>query len=71
VVRAAAGLDHDRRGARHRDRVESRIRARGFFRGIFFFPVMLSPVVVAMTWVWLLQRDGALNGISPRREFPR
>jgi len=40
-----------------------RIRARGFFRGIFFFPVMLSPVVVAMTWVWLLQRDGALNGI--------
>jgi alpha-1,4-digalacturonate transport system permease protein len=40
-----------------------RIRARGFFRGIFFFPVMLSPVVVAMTWLWLLQRDGALNGI--------
>lgn len=39
------------------------IRARGFFRGIFFFPVMLSPVVVAMTWVWLLQRDGALNGL--------
>jgi alpha-1,4-digalacturonate transport system permease protein len=39
------------------------IRARGFFRGVFFFPVMLSPVVVAMTWVWLLQRDGALNGI--------
>ena len=40
-----------------------RIRARGFFRGIFFFPVMLSPVVVAMTWLWLLQRDGALNGV--------
>ncbi|APV52251.1 sugar ABC transporter permease [Betaproteobacteria bacterium GR16-43] len=40
-----------------------RIHARGFFRGIFFFPVMLSPVVVAMTWVWLLQRDGALNGV--------
>ena len=39
------------------------IRGRGFFRGIFFFPVMLSPVVVAMTWVWILQRDGALNGI--------
>jgi alpha-1,4-digalacturonate transport system permease protein len=39
------------------------IRARGFFRGVFFFPVMLSPVVVAMTWVWLLQRDGAVNGI--------
>ena len=33
------------------------IRARGFFRGVFFFPVMLSPVVVAMTWLWLLQRQ--------------
>ena len=39
------------------------IRARGFFRGVFFFPVMLSPVVVAMTWLWVLQRDGALNGV--------
>ena len=40
-----------------------RIRARGFWRGVFFFPVMLSPVVVAMTWLWLLNRDGALNGL--------
>ena len=46
------------------------IRARGFFRGIFFFPVMLSPVVVAMTWVWLLQRDGALNGLLASAGFP-
>lgn len=36
---------------------------RGFFRGVFFFPVMLSPVVVALTWQWILQRNGALNGI--------
>ncbi|AJY47816.1 sugar ABC transporter permease [Martelella endophytica] len=36
---------------------------RGFFRGVFFFPVMLSPVVVAYTWQWILQRNGALNGI--------
>jgi alpha-1,4-digalacturonate transport system permease protein len=48
-----------------------RIRARGFFRGIFFFPVMLSPVVVAMTWVWLLQRDGALNGVLGAFGFER
>ena len=48
-----------------------RIRARGFFRGIFFFPVMLSPVVVAMTWVWLLQRDGALNGMLGAFGFER
>ena len=47
------------------------IRARGFFRGIFFFPVMLSPVVVAMTWVWLLQRDGALNGMLGMIGFAR
>ncbi len=47
------------------------IRARGFFRGIFFFPVMLSPVVVAMTWLWLLQRDGALNGVLGSFGFER
>ena len=39
------------------------IKGRGFFRGIFFFPVMLSPVVVALTWQWILQRNGALNGL--------
>lgn len=39
------------------------IRGRGFFRGVFFFPVMLSPVVVALTWQWILQRHGALNGL--------
>ena len=43
--------------------LNKRIRGRGFFRGVFFFPVMLSPVVVAMTWVWVLQKDGALNGL--------
>ena len=38
-----------------------RIRARGFFRAVYFFPVLLSPVVVALTWKWILQRDGLLN----------
>jgi len=37
------------------------IRARGFFRGIFFFPTMLSPVVVALIWKWILQGNGILN----------
>ncbi len=37
------------------------IRARGFFRGVFFFPVLLSPVVVALIWKWILQRNGVLN----------
>ena len=38
-----------------------RIRARGFFRSVFFFPVLLSPVVVALIWKWILLRDGLLN----------
>ncbi|MCP4379822.1 MAG: sugar ABC transporter permease [Hyphomicrobiales bacterium] len=37
------------------------IRGRGFFRSVFFFPVLLSPVVVALIWKWILLRDGLLN----------
>ena len=39
------------------------IRARGFFRSVFFYPVLLSPVVVALIWKWILQREGLLNGL--------
>src|SRR5690606_10522039 len=28
---------------------------------VFFYPVLLSPVVVALIWKWILQRDGLLN----------
>ncbi len=38
-----------------------RIRGRGFFRSIYFYPVLLSPVVVALIWKWILQRNGVLN----------
>lgn len=38
------------------------IMARGFFRSVFFYPVLLSPVVVALIWKWILQQDGLLNG---------
>jgi len=38
-----------------------RIRGRGFFRAVYFFPVLLSPVVVALIWKWILLRDGILN----------
>jgi alpha-1,4-digalacturonate transport system permease protein len=34
---------------------------RGFFRSAFFYPVLLSPVVVALLWRWILQQDGLLN----------
>lgn len=37
------------------------IRGRGFFRAVFFFPVLLSPVVVGLIWRWILQREGLLN----------
>ena len=37
------------------------IKGRGFFRSVFFYPVLLSPVVVGLIWKWILQRDGVLN----------
>ncbi len=39
------------------------IRGRGFFRGVFFYPVLLSPIVVALIWKWILQENGALNAV--------
>jgi alpha-1,4-digalacturonate transport system permease protein len=40
-----------------------KIKARGFFRSVFFYPVLLSPIVVALIWKWILQENGLLNGI--------
>jgi len=40
-----------------------KIVARGFFRSVFFYPVLLSPVVVALIWKWMLQRDGVINAL--------
>jgi alpha-1,4-digalacturonate transport system permease protein len=40
-----------------------KLRARGFWRGVFFYPVLLSPVVVALIWKWILQREGVLNAM--------
>ncbi|MBM3134226.1 MAG: sugar ABC transporter permease [Chloroflexi bacterium] len=38
------------------------IRGRSFFRAMFFYPVLLSPVVVALIWKWILQyQNGLLN----------
>lgn len=38
-----------------------KIRGRGFWRAVYFYPVMLSPVVVAVIWDWILKRRGILN----------
>jgi alpha-1,4-digalacturonate transport system permease protein len=41
-----------------------KIRARAFFRSVFFYPVLLSPVVIALIWKWILQnQNGVLNSI--------
>lgn len=37
------------------------IMLRGFWRAIYFYPVMLSPVVVGIIWDWILKRRGILN----------
>ena len=39
------------------------IKGRAFFRSVFFYPVLLSPVVVALIWKWILQRFGLINGV--------
>jgi alpha-1,4-digalacturonate transport system permease protein len=44
--------------------LNGKIRARGFFRSVFFYPVLLSPVVVALIWKWILQQQyGILNSL--------
>ena len=47
------------------------MKARGFWRAVFFFPVLLSPVVVGLIWKWILQRDGVLNAILVGLGFDR
>ncbi len=37
------------------------ILGRGFWRSVFFYPVMLSPVVVGFLWTLILKRQGVLS----------
>jgi alpha-1,4-digalacturonate transport system permease protein len=39
------------------------IKWRGFFRSVYFYPCLLSPIVVGLIWKWILQDSGVLNGI--------
>ena len=41
--------------------VNKSLAGRGFWRAMFFYPVMLSPVVIANVWKWVLHRRGVLN----------
>lgn len=39
-----------------------KLRFRAFFRSVFFYPVLLSPVVIGLIWKWVLQYQyGVLN----------
>lgn len=41
-----------------------RFKGRAFFRGVFYFPYMLSGIVAGIIWVWLYDPQmGLLNGI--------
>jgi len=40
------------------------LRARGFFRGVIFFPVTISMVVIALIWSWMFSENyGIVNHI--------
>ncbi len=42
--------------------LNGKIILRGFFRSVFFYPVLLSPVVVALIWKWMLDYEsGVIN----------
>jgi alpha-1,4-digalacturonate transport system permease protein len=51
--------------------LNKKIRARGFFRSVYFYPVLLSPIVVALIWKWILQENGLLNGIITSLGFDK
>jgi alpha-1,4-digalacturonate transport system permease protein len=48
-----------------------KIRGRGFFRGVFFYPVLLSPIVVGLMWRWILQENGLLNSMIVSMGFDK
>lgn len=43
--------------------LNQQIPGRAFFRSVFFYPVLLSPVVVGFIWKFILQRNGLLDGM--------
>ncbi|WP_025159291.1 carbohydrate ABC transporter permease [Leifsonia aquatica] len=52
--------------------MNSTIRGRGFFRSIYFLPVVTSWVVVALVWKWLLApKNGVVNEILGALGLPQ
>lgn len=51
--------------------LNTKIRAKGVFRGAFFLPFLLSPAVVGLVWQWILQGDvGLLNVVLDSLNIP-
>lgn len=46
--------------------VDSKMPGMGFFRTVFFTPVVASMVVVALIWDWMLRSDGLVNFVLER-----
>ncbi|GAL15863.1 sugar transport system permease protein [Vibrio astriarenae] len=42
--------------------VNSKIRAKGFFRTAFYLPSILSSAAVTLIFIWFYQKNGYLNG---------
>ncbi len=52
--------------------LNQKVVLRGFFRSVFFYPVLLSPVVVALIWKWFLRFDnGLLNALLEQFGYDR
>ncbi|GAA1735368.1 sugar ABC transporter permease [Isoptericola hypogeus] len=43
--------------------VQPQIRAMGFFRSVYYSPVVASMVVVGLIWTWMLASDGVVNQV--------
>ncbi len=43
--------------------VEPKLRGMGFFRSVFYSPVVASMVVVGLIWTWMLASDGIVNQV--------
>jgi alpha-1,4-digalacturonate transport system permease protein len=63
VLHPLSGRWHCRLRASPALALNRKIRSAAFSQRLFY-PVLLSPVVVALVWKWILQRDGLLKPLS-------
>lgn len=49
--------------------VHNKLPGMGFFRTVYYFPVIASAVAVALIWQWLLDDRGLINGLMQQMGF--